>query len=276
MSITIPQGANSHLLRSFYVEDSHTRSVMTRGVSEKPVEQITEADGTSANGGLREANWPHNVLVFVTDHPEENGDGQKVLKTFLASVKEWASWPTSKFVLAVDHGQGDGKKCHPIHSRVLGDMLEDPSAKKIPEVLHKEIDAVARPFLAGPQGVRSRRSDIIDRALCFNEVFPSPECDTFRNAFPSEGGVISPKKCLKQLWGLKIPVDELKIVLNQYFTALKNHPTDDLVQKLGKRAMKNLKDFDKSYKGEHSEQILSISKKGIEEFQKAFEQSQKS
>lgn len=249
---------------SKYYPDRKLCGIMTGGVTDKKVEDITQND---IRDGLREAHWTLNILSYVKDHPKE----VEILSLFLKMTEDLASKPLEFFTWSCDFGNESGKKCHSIAIRLLTHLsteLQREEFKTLPERATAEITTVVSKYYDGKYGVRSRIEHVKERTVNVDLIFPEPEHHDLRLLILSRDGEISPKKAGKLVLEVSDGATREKY-LRQYFDALAKHPKNKLAKKLIGKFKRHLAKYDKKHKKPLEQAARDLCVAGIKKFEPA-------
>jgi hypothetical protein len=249
-----------------YFQDPELCAVMTDGVTTKRCEDVTDKD---MRGGLREANWARNVVVYTCDPRHD----LNMLTRYIGGLQALSHKKLEDFVWSCDFGMESGKKCHSFTVRGFAHLITESThqfADKLSPEAKALIHSAAAPYMDGPYGVASRIQQQTERRANFDQMIPE---GALRGRLLSDDEEISPKKTGKLLLEIHNP-EECKALLEQYFAALVRNPTNSLAKVLVKHFEDHLASYSKTYKIDLEPTIRALCEAGIRDFYRALELSE--
>lgn len=243
---------------AFYFPDSAMRKIFTAGVSEKSLDDFTNAD---VHNGLEEGALSANVLRYITG--EQNSNASAVLDAFIERIKIIQS---EKVIFAhsdydVDAGGVNSRgEAYPgfagrVADRLVTQAKQEPFQSKLTPELLKKIEDCYDFFKSDIDSRRARH----DRDTAqFNELFAGLRyAEVKKQLLHPTAGHLSPKHV--GLFLFEAPEDKRLEFIQLFFEAVLQAPSNPMSSHLVGWFEKNMKKYIKIYNHAMPEDVKRIS-----------------
>jgi hypothetical protein len=222
--------------------DQELCSIITRGVSQKKLSDVTQAD---VRTGLRRANWAISLLQFMIDQPDQ---GAKILYRYLGRIIQI----------------GITRR---ISVRLLASLVYNLEVSDFADKIPKAKDLIHLITDKQPKIV-ARIAKLKEQREIFDILFPADPYPAIHYFLLAKGAEISPKKFDKWIFEYRDTYIQ-QTILELYLSCLENHKDNSLAKKLVKYMKEHLTDSKFPYKDPLNQEIRKTCEKTIAAFEKA-------